>query len=303
MSVFRSSTKSSGYFLGRVLGILLLGMVVGGCVSLRKKGPVDQQVVAGRQLAQRGMEAIERDRWDQAEDLLRRSVEICPVDERARQHYAEALWHRGASREAISQMTEAVRLSGGDGAMIVRLGELYLASGDLVSAERRSGQAIRANPELASAWALRGDVLRLRGNDQDALASYHQSLCFQGSDGRVQLEVAEIYRRQGRPGRALSTLQSLAEEYSPGQEPQRMLLLQGLALKALGRYQDSADTLAAACQRARPTAELLYHLGEAELLAGRPARARLAAAQALELVPDHQASHALVARIQRARSE
>ena len=72
-------------------------------------------------------------------------------------------------------MEEAVRLSGDDPDRLVRLGQMYRSRGDLSQASKQAAQAIAANPQLASAWALRGDVLLAQGSRSEALASFHRA--------------------------------------------------------------------------------------------------------------------------------
>ena len=53
------------------------------------------------------------------------------------------------------------------------------------------------------------------------------------------------------------------------------------------------DALADAASRSDATPELLYHLAEAQLLAGDPINARLTAQSALAKAPDHAPSQQL----------
>ena len=118
---------------------------------------------------------------------------------------------------------------------------------------------------------------------------------------RFSRKSAELYRQLNEPQRALQTLQSLAETYSPGEEPGQVLYLMGQAYVALGRYDDAVESLSAAVTRETPTAEMYCRLGEADLLAGHPDEAAAAARQALMLQPQHQPSRALLDRIELAR--
>lgn len=276
-------------------------LVSAGCAYC--KSPVGENVVAGRQLSLKGLEAMQRDQWEQAEDLFAQAVRTSPVDERARWRYAETLWRRGAHQEALTQMEEAVRLSGNDPKLLVQLGEMHLASGDLPRAARRAGQAVAADSRSAPAWALRGDVLRREGNHQDALAAYHRALHYQEHFPHVQLAAAEIYREAGRPQRALATVELLAGQYPPGQETTQVQYSKGLALKALGRFEEAAEALSAAANQSEPTAELLVHLSEAHLLAGDAASASLAINEALAREPNHAGGQELRLQIENRREQ
>ena len=262
----------------------------GGCRALRSQQISDESIAAARQLALQGMEAERRGRWERAETLFAEAVAKCPRDERARCGYAEALWRRGVGDEAIVHMEEAVRLSGHDPERMVELGRMYRGRSDLARAGEQAERAIAANPQLAAAWALQGEVLQDQGSLSEALASYHRALSYQQPFAEVQLAIAKIYGQQGRPQRSLATLQALAASFPPGQTPNDVVVQEGLALGALGRHQDAARTLAGACQRGNPSAELLFVLAQAQMLAGEPAAARLTLSAALARDPGHAGS-------------
>jgi tetratricopeptide (TPR) repeat protein len=283
---------------GYVVCIFFLSIAcAAGCTSLYRK-PAADNVVAARQLSLRGIDALQQENWEEAEALFGRAIGACATDERAHCHYAEILWRRGASEQAIDHMEQAVRLSGGDPGLLIDVGEMYLARGDLARAAQQADRAIQSNRQLPGAWALRGDVLRKLGERDQALACFHRALSMQQHYPRVQLRVAEIYREQGRPHRTLSTLQTLADQFPPGQEPAEVLYQQGLALKDLGRYEDAVDSLAAARNRGAPSADLLYHLGEAQMLTGDPSNARLSVLAALAREPGHRPSQQLKAHVE-----
>ena len=291
----------AGTGLTRLLGVLLMATPAVGCTLLPRQGPVAENVVAARQLSQRGIEAIQRGAWREAQALFRLAIEACPVDERARYHYAETLWHGDATGEAIAQMQKAVELSGNDPKLTVRLDQMDLSQGQAERAHQTAEMAIGGEPTMASAWALLGDVHSKRGDVKASLASYHRALSYQPHLPQVQLEIARLYQAQGRPRRALATLQNLGEKYSPDHEPRQLVYLEGLALKALGRHDDAAERLRTAAVRGQPSVEMLYQLGETELAAGRPAAARGAVQQAVAVDGTHKPSRQLLSRIEALR--
>jgi tetratricopeptide (TPR) repeat protein len=268
-----------------------------GCHAF-PKAPTTRSAGAARQFAQQGLAAMERSDWTNAEKLLFKAVEACPADVEARRNYAETLWHRGAYAAAIAQLEEARRVATQDAALAVRVGELYLNLNRLDKARLAADQALDLDPKFAPAWALRGRVLELNNQPRAALADYQRALGYDPANVDLQLRLAESYRQTGSPSRALAALQNLLEVYPPGEEPQNALYLQGLALSALGRFNEAADSYARACGRGAPTAELLCRLGEAQWMAGRPSEAGASVQQALALEPAHPASVALARQIQ-----
>jgi len=266
--------------------------VAGGCASL-SKNRVDKDVVAARQFSLRGVDAAQRGQLAEAESLFGNALELCPLDERIQYHYGETLWELGRHDEAVSHMERAVRLSGGNADLLVRLGDMYLARGDLQRAANQAELAVQANRQLASAWALRGDVLSQTGRYDDSLASYHRALSYKEHYPRVQLAIAQTYRHQGRHARALATLRSLADGYPVDEVPPDVLFLQGIALKELKRYEAAVETLGDATKQGEPSPDLLFHLAESQLLAGDPINAQVTIDAALAKTPQHRPSVAL----------
>jgi len=277
--------------------LLLLAVAFNGCTTLARS-KTDESVVSARQLSLRGINAAQQGQFQEAQVFFNRASEMCPLDEKIRYHYAETLWQLGSRTQAVAHMEEAVRLSGGNADLVVRLGDMYLAGGDLQRAAVQADAAIQANRQLASAWALRGDVLRSMGQDEEALASYHRALSNQSHYPHVQLAVADIYGRQRRHARALATLRTLADGYPSGETPTQVLVLQGLALKELGRYEAAAETLASAAKQQKPpSTEVLAYLAETQWLAGDAANARLTLQTALSQSSQEQAAEPLMAQL------
>lgn len=283
---------------GAVLCVLLTALLAStGCRVFRCHKASEESIAAARQLSLAGLDAEQRGQWERAESLFAAAILKCPTDERARCGFAEALWRRGARADAVAHMQEAARLSGHDPERLVRLGEMYRALGNVALAERQVELAIAANPQLASAWALRGHLARGRGDGSEALASYHRALSYQQSLPDVQLAIGQLYLEQQRPQRALATLQSLAASYAPGEVPTEVLLFQGIALRSLERPQDAARVLAVAAQRVDSSVELLYELALAQHLTGDILNARQAVAAALRREPQHAGCLALAQQL------
>jgi len=280
------------------IGAVVLALFLPGCRLPNREGPVPKQLATCRRLSQLGVAAIERGKWDEAEKLLARAIETCPADPEARRHYAEALWRRGARREAVSQLEEAARLADGDAALHVRIADMRLAMGQMEPARRQAEQALDLDPKLSAAWGIRGRVMQTAGNTQQALADCHRALAYAPNDRATLLEIAELYRELDRPQRALAVLHNLADSYAPGEEPQQVLYLTGLAYMALERYDDAAESFSTAVVRGTPKPEIFYRLATAEFFAGRPTKAATAAQRALALDPQHPASHELLNRLE-----
>jgi tetratricopeptide (TPR) repeat protein len=285
-----------------------------GCQWARLRDPVPEALANSRRLSGEGNELMEQKQPEKAEARLAEAVKVCPTDCDARRYYADALWTRGARPEAIVQLEEGCRLSP-ECDLHVRLAEMYLETGRLDDASRIVDQVLAKNFKLASAWRVRGRVFRGRGdqllaagNADQAHAAYvhalndlHRAAGYDPTDRQTIGETAAVYRSLGNPQRALESMQSLAETYSPGDEPQQVLYLTGLDYMALQRYDDAAASLTAALKHDRPSPELLYCLAQAQYRAGQPQAATASLQQALVLDPQHLLSRQLLGQIEVAR--
>jgi len=277
----------SGWLSTIALGVLLAAGLT-GCRLAGKDGPIPRSLAISRQLSQRGVEAIEREDWTEAERLLAQAVRAYPSDVDARRHYADALWERGLRQKAIAQLEEANRLTGDDAGLYATIAEMRLSMGEKELAWQNVQRAIDLDPKLAVAWTVRARIAQQSGQTEQALADYHRALGLAPDDRQVKLAIAELYRQLNQPQRALAVLHSLADSYSPGEEPPEILYLEGLAYTALGRYDDAVDSYRTAGSRGDATAETLYRLAEAHWLAGRTGEAARAAQDALALDPRHE---------------
>jgi tetratricopeptide (TPR) repeat protein len=281
----------------RLLAAAVLIACCGGCQLIGRERPVPKQMATSRQLSQRGISALEKNDWDKGESLLEQAIKACPTDAEPHRHYAEALWHRGARDEALAQMREAMRLSGEDPSLTVRAGEMCLELGRTDEAAKLAEDAIDLSPRLACAWCLRGEVSQVRGQIDEALADALRGLEYQRDDRKLLMLAAELYRQEGRPERAIGVLEALRDGYAAGEEPPRVLYLQGLAFAALGRFDDAAEAYSVAVARERPSADLMFALADAQLRAGRPVQANAAVQQALAIDPGHAASRGLAVQV------
>jgi len=279
--------------LSRSIGLLLVPILT-GCRLPGTDGPVSRSLATSRQLCQQGVAAMDSGQWDEAETALSRAVSTCPSNPDARRSYAEALWNRGARQEALAQLEKAQRLAPDDAAVWARVAELRLAMGQTDLALESAQRAIDLDPRLAAAWAARARTMRAMNRPADALGDYQRALGYQPQNRRIPVEIAELYGQLHRPERTLATLQALAERFSPGEEPQRVLYLEGLAQMSLGRFDEAVESLSAAATREQPTPEILCRLAEARWRAGRPDEAAAAAREALALDPSHQSSRRLL---------
>ena len=224
-------------------------------IGLAESAPMPGALLANA-LTYLSLHHLERKEFAKELALLERAVKSCPSDIDARRHYADVLWRRGERMEAVTQISEALRLSPGEVALCLDGGRMYMELGLLDDADRLADEAVAVAPGSAAAWHLRGQVAVARGRADEALADFHRALAIEPDDRDVLLDTAEVYRRLGRPQRSLATLAILGETYGPNQTPAHVLALEGMAQEALGRPHDALESYRQAVARGGTTPDL-----------------------------------------------
>ncbi len=273
-----------------LLGVTILGVWQGslvGCRTLRGTLP-DNRLVRARQLSLRGADLLRRSRFEDAQVLFNEAIHHCPTDERAHWGYASTLWENGKRPEAIAHMKEAVRLSGSNPEFMIRLGEMYLAEGDAAGALQQAEQVLQAHRDRSDAWALQGDSQARSNRPFDAIESYHRAMLLQPDYPHVQLSVAELYRKSGRPNRSLATLDRMVDMHPSTCDRGETQLLRALALIDLDRRDEAVLSLKSVGD-SLPLSNPQRHieLVQAQYQLGELVEARMSLGRLMQLFPDH----------------
>jgi tetratricopeptide (TPR) repeat protein len=276
--------------------IVMVVAVNGGCCFWRQQNPVSEQLVTSRQLAQQGVNELQRHNLDEANRLLAQAVRACPDDPAAHRHYADVLAERGQTAESLKQIVEAVQKAPGDTENLLRAAELHLRAGQLPQAASYAQQVIDNDPKSIEGWAVRSRIMSQGNQPRQALADAQRALRYDPRRRDMLQLSAETYRKLGDPHRALVNYQTLADTYGPGQEPAQLFVDQAQTYGQLARHDEAVRSLHEAQRRGLNTPDVLALICEAETAAGRPAAAQQAAQQALALAPNDPRYRALVER-------
>ncbi len=273
--------------VARILCMLFAVMTLAeaGCRAIRRFGD-SRQSISARRLSGQGFQAMRDGQWNTAEALFTDALDASKADDRAHWGLAEAYWKREEQELAIEHMEQAVRLSAGDPRLVQRLGRMYLELGRLEDADAHSLWALEAKRDVAEAWALRGDCLNAAGQADEALAAYHRALALQPDYPDVQLAASEIYRKQRRYDRLLATLDRLQDGVGVEDAPARVDMLQGIAMRQLGRTEEARRCFSRASTKEPEDAEPHLALASLALERGEADEARKSLAVAVKLNPD-----------------
>jgi tetratricopeptide (TPR) repeat protein len=284
-------------FVSCVLLTALMLTSISGCAIFGRHSPSAESVATARELSRQGVASLEMGQPQQAEDLLNKALATSPNDASTRRYLAEALWRRNARPEALAQMTEAIRLESANAGLAERAGEMSLASGRYDLGLDYAERAIRLDPKLAGAWALRGRCFQQMNQPDRALADLERSLELAPNSSDVLMDVASIYHQRGQSARCLTAIYHLVDSYTPGEEPQSVLVMQGLTLLDLGRARQANDVLLAALKHGPPSADLYFYVAQSYSAAGQTTEASAAARQALAINGAHAPSQQLLAQL------
>lgn len=270
--------------LACLVPILVPCLLSSGCRVLRNRDTRD--VTSARQLSLRGFDALQQRKYNDAESLFVEALRQSPSDERAQQGFSEVLWQRGERQQAATHMSRAVELSGANPDLLVRLGQMYFEQGDLDKAAEKADAALHSRRNDPTAWALKADILRCRGQLSEAIDCYQRALIYRPDWPEVQVIVAELYGLAKRPQRALATLDRMTDQHSENQIPPRAHLLRGQALADMGEREAALLCLRQAAPKlAAEQSGLLYEFAQLQYRLGDLVEARLCLGRALQHDP------------------
>ena len=283
------------------LTILLCLLMLNGCRAIRRT--VDsRQSIEARRLSREGLAAMHQDRWDEAETLFQSALELSHSDDRAYWGYSEVLWQKGLRSSAIEHLEKAVRLSAGAPELRVRLGKMYLEEGRVEDAARQVGGVLESSRNLASAWALHGDILVKQQDLNGALAAYHRAVALDQNCPLVRIAIAEIYKAQSRHDRLLATIDRLDESSIPNERASQIAMMRGIAMCELGQPAEGATHLRQAISLGSVDSETFRALAIAEMSNRRFGEAQEAIGLALRRDPNDPKNMQLAQQIIEAQS-
>ncbi len=270
-----------------VRGLLLVSLLCAGSgCKICRWNRNEQDLVAVRQLALRGAEAMQRGNADEAERCFQDAITKHPQDERCYVLLAELRRKQGRSVESTENLEKAVSLSGGDPHLLVELGEQFYEQDELAAAMECVRKALRQDATSSPAWVLHARLLREERKGAESIVAYHRALQIDPNQYSVAMELAEVYLQEGRLERCLSTLDSRACVTADAVFSGEPEYLRGLAFARMERHGDATTALAEAERKGIRSPELYFQLARSHHLSGSPASARLALGEAQKLSPE-----------------
>ena len=244
------------------------------------------------------MQAHREGSFPQAERLLGSAIDARPRDPVLRENLADSLIEQNNLDDAISQLSQAVAMSGGDSRLCVKLGRLYLQTGSWLAASEYARKALESDRKSAEAWALLAETKAAKGQLSGALADFQRALSYRQHYPDVQFKVAQIQQSLGRPIRAFSAVEQLLHQTPIDEQSEAALLLAGDLLIEMNQPAQAIEKLQIATARPRASETSYIALSTAQIAIGQPSQARLTLVQAQQRHPSSSSIAKRLAAIQ-----
>ena len=283
--------------------VVLISTSQSGCRILQH--PVSRKVAHARWLTNVGIEALNKKQLDQAKGCFTKACDVCPDDQRIRLHLAEAHRQKGEYKQAIAELNKVLSITDTPGEIHRKIGELCLIDGQLQNAQLHADQAIFINRNDPAAWKLHADLQMKKENYGQAITGYNRALSIEPANemasgvdkNKIRYQLAKALSKMGRHQRALTTLESIANEYPAQKQPEILMLDLSEVLVKLNLLNKAAEQLQVACRSPNASAKSFIALGKVQQKIGDWSASRLTLLQAQQLFPNDQEIAEQIAQI------
>ncbi|MCA8917985.1 MAG: tetratricopeptide repeat protein [Planctomycetes bacterium] len=272
--------------------------------------------------AERGLVRINLERFGDAEDDLRRAIELAPGNTTSRinlsivlrylkrseealqiteqavkdvpgsyhawSNYGMALFHVGRDDEAAAAIAKSLTLQPGRPIAHQNLARIYTKMGKYEEARTQAKKALEAEPKYFMAWVSIAHIDETEERYEQALADIEQAITLQPEDAIVLATKARILLRVERFTEARSIAGKALELKPDSALALRML---GLCELQQGNHQQSVELLEESIKHDPDSWESYLNLATAYQLLGRYDKARQAAERVIELQPEEPLGH------------
>lgn len=145
----------------------------------------------------------QRQRWREAESVLREILTRLPTHITARNILALVLTHEGRVEEAIAQDRESLRQDPKQSRIYAAIASSEILQGNLDGAKRDLEFALKITPRFVEAICSMGFVAALRGDDDEAQRWYDKAVAEDPGFPRAYRRIADLYFERGDFGSAL----------------------------------------------------------------------------------------------------
>ena len=199
-----------------------------------KENPTD--VAAIRMLAETGSRLA---RYEDAEKLLARCLELAPSFDMARHNYATVLYRQNKSVEAIEQLDLLLQRNPRDPGARSLKAACAGAHRRIPGRHRDLRQAAQGSSDQPKAWMSYGHSLKTVGRTEDGIAAYRQSIALLPSLGEAYWSLANLKTFRFTDADIAAMRAQLARSDLGAEDRLHFHFALGKALEDRGEYEES----------------------------------------------------------------
>lgn len=148
-----------------------------------------------------GVDAQKNRRWDTAEKLLKRAVELEPESDGPPEHLADLYLEQGRDNDAAPLLEKAYAMRKRD-SLLLKITQVNINQKKYAEAETPLDDLLRRYPNSSRVWMANGALRYFKG-DGGWAGSYVRAYALSERDPDVILRMANAWRFDGKPGAAL----------------------------------------------------------------------------------------------------
>lgn len=199
-----------------------------------KSHPTD--VAAIRMLAETGMRL---GRYEEAEHLLARCVELAPTFTPARHNYATVLYRHNKPVEAIAQLDVLLAGDAANPAYLNLKAAALGRIGEYAGAIELYARVLKAFPRHPKTWMSYGHALKTVGHQADAVEAYRRALALAPNLGEAWWSLANLKTVTFSPEDVAAMQAQLAREDLAEEDRFHLHFALGKAFEDQARYEES----------------------------------------------------------------
>jgi tetratricopeptide (TPR) repeat protein len=267
-------------------------------VNIRQGGihKIHESFVDYYSYVRKGEKLEEFEKWAEAEDSYRKSLEMNPDFAETHRKLAYLLMRRNAFDEAQRELEIARNLLPKDPLAYQNLGEVYLARQDYGKAREEFQNCLKLNPKYSPAYSALGLIYLAEGNKPKAQASLETAVQMDKDNADAQYTLCEIYMEQKNYTKAEQTLREAMRSEKFDYNPEAYTRLGTIHL--FKEELDKAEKAFLTALKLEPdNSGALHNLGIIYLQQNDPARAEQAFRSVYRLNPENPGVCLMLAQV------
>lgn len=228
------------------------------------------------------------------ETLLKQSADIDEADIKSRLTLVSFYINRKEFDKAEEQLKKTAELNPESADIQMILGNFYFRMKNESSAEQAYKKAIELAPDNIKAYMTLAGFYDITGNDDKALITYEKAISIQPDNDSARITFARFHynnRNMEQAEKLVSEILAVRPKFYPA----RLMKSEFLLFRM--QFQDALKILEDLSVEEPKDARVHYFMGLSQIGLGQNDRAKASVVKAVELNPDYELAHLLLAEI------